>query len=327
MGGAGPRVGPWWAGAAARMTDVWEPDPSWEVLRGAAGPASAGLWRARAGGRPWVVKRLVPPAADDPAARWALEPAHPGFWRREADAALSGFGDGPGLVRAGAGPVEEDGEGITLWSPETAGEPPTGLHVAHALGRFAGAAHDVPRWASRDLLRRRLELAEARGGWRTLARTTLADVTALLWERRGHWLAAVDAGPQGRVHGDAVPSNFLTTGPGGAVVAVDWQCVGVGPVGSDLGYWSLSSREEFGVLLDAFLDGVAEECGPGVDAATVALAARVHAAYSVLTRAEWALAQAARGEGALAGKFRHPAVAPYLRAVERQFPQIERLLP
>ena len=36
--------------------------------------------------------------------------------------------------------------------------------------------------------------------------------------------------------------------------------------------------------------------------------------------------QAARGEGALAGKFRHPAVAPHLRAVQRQFPQIERLL-
>ena len=46
----------------------------------------------------------------------------------------------------------------------------------------------------------------------------------------------------------------------------------------------------------------------------------------MLTRAEWALAQAARGEGALAGKFRHPAVAPYLRAVQRQFPQIEWLV-
>ena len=62
------------------------------------------------------------------------------------------------------------------------------------------------------------------------------------------------------------------------------------------------------------------------DPEAITLAARVTAVYTVLTRAEWALAQAARGEGALAGKFRHPAVAPYLRAVQRQFPQIEWLV-
>lgn len=306
---------------------MWEPDPSWEALPGAAGPASAGVWRARRGGRSWVVKRLVPPDAEDHAARLALDPRHPGYWRREADAAASGWGDGPGLVRAGAGPVEDDESGVTLWSPELVGEPPTGLQVARALGRFAGAAYDVPRWAARDQLRARLDLVAARGGWRTLARTTLADVTALLWERRHHWLDRVDAGPQGRVHGDAVPSNFLTTDRDGAVVAVDWQCLGVGAVGADLGYWSLSSREGFEVLLEAFVAGAAETSAADLDPDAVALAARVHAAYSVLSRAEWALAQAARGEGALAGKFRHPAVAPYLRAVERQFPQIEALLP
>jgi len=31
-------------------------------------------------------------------------------------------------------------------------------------------------------------------------------------------------------------------------------------------------------------------------------------------------------EGALAGKYRHPAVAPYLRRLQRQFPLIESLL-
>ena len=62
------------------------------------------------------------------------------------------------------------------------------------------------------------------------------------------------------------------------------------------------------------------------DVESIRLAARVTAVYSVITRAEWALAQAARGEGALAGKFRHPAVAPYVRALQRQYPQIEQLL-
>ena len=41
---------------------------------------------------------------------------------------------------------------------------------------------------------------------------------------------------------------------------------------------------------------------------------------------EWALSRVAKGEGALAGKFRHPAVAPHLRALQRQFPLIEQLL-
>ena len=56
------------------------------------------------------------------------------------------------------------------------------------------------------------------------------------------------------------------------------------------------------------------------------LGARVTAVFTVLTRADWALARVAGGEGALASKYRHPAVAPYLRALQRQFPQIEALV-
>jgi hypothetical protein len=53
---------------------------------------------------------------------------------------------------------------------------------------------------------------------------------------------------------------------------------------------------------------------------------RVSAAYTALSRAEWALARVAGGEGALAGKYRHPAVAPYLRTLQRQFPLLEALV-
>ena len=42
--------------------------------------------------------------------------------------------------------------------------------------------------------------------------------------------------------------------------------------------------------------------------------------------AEWALSRVAPGEGALHGKFNHPSVAPYLRAVQRQLSQVETLL-
>ena len=50
------------------------------------------------------------------------------------------------------------------------------------------------------------------------------------------------------------------------------------------------------------------------------------AVYTALSRAEWALARVAGGEGALAGKYRHPAVAPHLRTLQRQFPLIEALM-
>lgn len=301
---------------------AWEPEPDWQPLRG--GPSGQALWRVARPDGAWVVKRLVRPTPDDPA--HLSDPAHPAWWRREADVATDvRWLEGPGLVPAPVGAVEEDEGGVLVWVRELVGEPPTGLQVATCLGRFAATpVAAAPGWAARDQLRTRLALAEERGGWRTLARTTLADVTDLLWRRRGHWLARLDDGPQGRVHGDAVPSNLLTTRDGD-VVATDWQCAGVGPVGADLGYWSLSSREEHAVLLEAFLAG-ARQVDASLDAGAVALAARVTATYTVLSRAEWALAQVAAGEGALAGKFRHPAVAPYLRAVQRQFPQVEALL-
>ena len=58
----------------------------------------------------------------------------------------------------------------------------------------------------------------------------------------------------------------------------------------------------------------------------VGTGARVMAVYTALTRLDWALARVADGEGALAGKFRHPSVAPYIRAMQRQVDQIEALL-
>ena len=54
--------------------------------------------------------------------------------------------------------------------------------------------------------------------------------------------------------------------------------------------------------------------------------AQVVAVYTALNRAEWALARVAGGPGALAGKYRHPAVAPHLRALQRTFSHMEALL-
>ena len=76
-------------------------------------------------------------------------------------------------------------------------------------------------------------------------------------------------------------------------------------------------------LLEAYLMGLPDGVATSEE---VAVGARVVAVYTALSRAEWALSRVAKGEGALAGKFRHPAVAPHLRALQRQFPLIEVLM-
>src|SRR5690349_24910831 len=110
---------------------MWEPDPSWRELPGAAGPSSAGLWLARADGRSWVVKRLQAPDGTNPA---LLDPSHAGYWRREVEVARDPEALGTaGLVPPEFGPVEEGDDGVTLWSAEVEGDPPPGLVGAPAL--------------------------------------------------------------------------------------------------------------------------------------------------------------------------------------------------
>src|SRR5688500_14302144 len=106
---------------------MWEPDPSWRRLRGTGGPSSAGLWLAEDGDRTWVVKRVEAPDGSNPA---LLDPAHAGYWRREAEVARNpAVVDGPGLVPPEFGPVDEDDEGLTLRTAEVVADPPPGLFV------------------------------------------------------------------------------------------------------------------------------------------------------------------------------------------------------
>lgn len=299
---------------------MWQPDPAWQRLPGGRG--SGGLWLASSEDRSWVVKRLVAPLPGDPAT--LSDPGHLGYWRREADVALAVRLSGPGLVAPDAGRVEEDPSGATVWAAAVSVEEQPGPFVARALGRFAATSlPDVP-WLCRHLLADRIAITEAHDGWPTLARTTVADVADALWRRRHAFLSAYESLPAGPAHGDAVPGNFVGR-VAEDVVAVDWSCLGVAPLGADLGYFSLSSREDFDVLLEAYLSGL-DSVGVPASPADVALAARTMAVFTVMSRAEWALARAARGEGALAAKFRHPSVAPHLRALQRQFPQVEVLL-
>ena len=300
---------------------MWQPEAGWVELRGGSGPSTVGVWRTVLGGRPVVVKRLARPTQHDPAE--LSDPSHFAYWRRAADVVTAGLVlETCGLRAPPLTAVEEDDEGITMtqdWVEDAAN---SGLFAAHALGRFGSADLGTRSWLAKNLLRDRISRVERGGGWRTLTRTTLADVTDHLWRRRHDLLDELDALPQVAQHGDAVPAN-LPGRDGDVVIAIDWATLGRGPVGGDLGHYLLSAREDFEPLLDAYLLGLSEELATREQAA---LGARVTAVFTALNRAEWALSRAARGEGALAGKYRHPAVAPHLRVLQRQFAQIEALV-
>ena len=299
---------------------MWEPEPGWLVLPGGSGVSTVGVWRTVLGDRAVAVKRLAAPDDFDPAE--LTDPRHFAYWRRAADVATYGLVDATPGLRGPVTSVEEDADGLTIvqeWVEDAAN---SGLFAAHAMGRFAGAQLAHVRWLARNQLRDRLARVERRGGWSTLGRTTASDIADSLWRKRGRLLDELDALPQVAQHGDPVPGNLLGR-DGDDLVAVDWGSLGCGPVGGDLGYHLLMAREEFEPLLDAYLlglpDGVATR-----DQAT--LGAQITAVYTVFTRADWALARVSPGQGALAAKFRHPAVAPHLRALQRQADAVSALL-
>lgn len=301
---------------------MWQPEPGWHPLPGGTGISTAGVWRTVLGGRPVVVKRLAAPTEHDPPE--LTDPRHFAYWRRAADVVISRIGleSAPGLRAPRLTSVEEDAEGITLvqdWVEDAAN---SGLFAAVAIGRFAGFPIGEHTWLAKGALRDQLSRVARRGGWPTLARTTVADVADHMWRRRSLLLDELDALPRVAQHGDPSPAN-LPGRDGDHVVAIDWGCLGVGPVGADLGLYMLHAREEFEPLLDAYMIGLPDGIATRQQAAH---GARVTAVLTALTRAEWALSRVAGGEGALAGKYRHPAVAPHLRALQRQFPQMEALL-
>ncbi|WP_141013221.1 phosphotransferase [Nocardioides sambongensis] len=299
---------------------MWQPEPHWVALPGGSGTSTVGVWRTAVGGEPLVVKRLAAPTDGDPGE--LSDPAHGGYWRREADVLLTGVVSATVGLRAAPAEIEEDADGITITRAWIEDDATSGLFLALALGRFAGADLPRPRFLARHLLGDRMARVERHGGWPTLARTTVADVADHLWRRRTGFLEGLDALPQVPQHGDPTASN-LPGRAGDDAVAIDWGTLGLGPVGGDLGFLSLSAREEFEPLLDAYLLGL----GRGVaDRDQVIAGARVVAVLTALNRAEWALARVAGGEGALASKYRHPAVAPHLRTLQRTFPLIEALL-
>ena len=172
---------------------MWQPDPAWQRLPGGLGPATVGVWRAEVGGTPGGRQAAGRPRRpeDPPGAAPPTSPSRGWSTRRRACAR-----------RPTA--VEEDADGITLVSGRGwTREPANGLFVATCLGRFAGAALGDATLAGRATSSARGSPGSSGpGGWRTLARTPVADVADHLWRHRDERLDDLDALPLVAQHGD-----------------------------------------------------------------------------------------------------------------------------
>jgi aminoglycoside phosphotransferase (APT) family kinase protein len=183
--------------------------------------------------------------------------------------------------------VEEDADGLLLWTEWVESVTFDDLQVAAALGRFARADVVEPPWGARDVLPTRLATVARRGGWSALSTAGLSDslLKALnrLWTRREVALAELAALPRVPTHGDAHPVNLIGR-DGDDVVAIDWEQFGLAPLGFDLGYLLLASTRSLDELVDAFGD-------PGVRRGAVLVAA-----FTAASRAAWSLGQPEPGE-------------------------------
>lgn len=144
--------------------------------------------------------------------------------------------------------------------------------AAYSLGLCSGTFVDHPAlphaaWLKRDGVRGYMENAEPQ--FRALCDDRTAplirrtfpaasvDSLSAMWQYREAHLQALDRLPQTLVHGDAQTTNlFLTTDKAGSpeIAAIDWNGVGVGPVGLDAAQLFPSSVLNWAIPVDQIAD-------------------------------------------------------------------------
>ena len=237
------------------------------------------------------LRRPDPSSTEGTPGAWAAstDPQHWNYWRREADAYLSG----PlreGLQAAGLdiahADVEETDTGAVLWLEDVAGTPGTEFtlddHAALAsgLGRWQAQGPLTDTWASRRFLRHysaskpaRYELVEDDAAWEQplIANcwpAELRDGWRRLLANRETLLRIMESLPRTRSHLDVWVSNEIRR-PTGPIVLLDWAFAGDGAVGEDLGnhvpdavfdlFWPAERLAELDdACFDAYIRGLHE---------------------------------------------------------------------
>jgi hypothetical protein len=244
--------------------------PTWSVASidyPSVSPHSRGLFRVRgsantsSGTTDWsLILKAFQLVDDSPTS----DEAHPFYWKREALAYQSGLlpqrTDGF-AAPACFGVTERSDTSLWLWL-EAIDEPAPDhwtisrfrLAAAH-LGVFSGS-YSLPAslpsapWLSRGLMRAwvadsayLIECIQDSSIWNhpLLCDTAFASfVPAILqlWDQREAWFTTLEQLPQTLCHHDMWRKNVLarrSTGETEQTVAVDWEVVGLGAVGEDVG--------------------------------------------------------------------------------------------
>jgi hypothetical protein len=251
----------------------WECQPIYAGMgTGTALYRFSGLASLRGKTTPWS---LILKVLDEDSNR--ADPAHPEWWRREAEAYRSGHLQAlpAGLSSPRCfGVVERPDEGCWIWLEEvtdTVGGPWPLAHygtVARHLGHFNGAylnGEPPPQWPwlSRNWIRQTVEeaapvlplLAAHRDHplvSRCLKQTGLEKLSSL-WVKREYFLSMLDRLPQTLCHMDAFRRNLFTCKHGDdsvRMVAVDWAFTGQGALGTEITCLTAASLAFFEVELE-----------------------------------------------------------------------------
>lgn len=237
-------------------------------------------------------------APDSTENAWAAstDPHHWNYWRREADAYLSGplrqslQDAGLDMPRA---EIAEHEEGVTLWLEDVAGTPGTAFTLtdhaalAESVGRWQAHGPMPAPWASRGFLRdyassrpAAWELVDDVASWRQpLIRDTwpagLREGWHRLLEHRQQLLAVMAGLARTRSHLDLWVSNEIRR-PTGENVLLDWAFTGDGAIGEDIGnhvpdavfdlFWPAERLAELdAACFEAYLSGLRQAGWRGRD--------------------------------------------------------------
>jgi hypothetical protein len=229
-------------------------------------PATGGLYRITGTGRqkdqvvPWSVILKIVHLAEDAPQGWGTDLLHFGYWKREALAYQSGILEdlGPNLRAPRCFEVTEQPDGsVWLWLEEISESGP----AVWPVSRYALAARHFGQWQGRPFDASSLPAAAwLHSGWlhswvthfdflkdyllhpdfwehplvRVAFPVPVTDRLLALWAQRTVWMDILDRMPQTICHFDTWRPNLLASiDPDGQdrTVALDWQCMGLGPVG------------------------------------------------------------------------------------------------
>lgn len=254
----------------------------------APGLATVGIWRL--GGTDWSSVAKVVRHAEHDGAVWGCDrdPAHPFYWRREAEAfehpLLASLRGGLRAPRCHGVQERQDGS-VAIWMEDVDGAPGSGWALARYrlaaehLGRTQGAVAGSPAlltpWLSRGWLHLYVERRAAASAildepdvWRhPLVRAVLpvhrAAEFRALWDARTRLLDVLALFPRTLCQLDFHPRNLFDVD--GDTVAIDWAFAGVGALGEDLGTLLIDAVADFHLppaalpeLLETLVDGYTE---------------------------------------------------------------------